>query len=503
MTQRFSKYAQTLLIFLMTLLLTSVPVFGADSQALLDEVRSLVKENYIYPVDDDVLRQDTAEGIIEALGDPYSEFLSSEELQELMDSTSGSYAGVGMELVLKQFEDILYPTVISTFEASPARDGGIVPGDRIIAVDGESTVGKSIEYTVSKIKGEPESQVSLTIERDGLAFPLTVNLTRKLIQIDVVTSKMLENRIGYIAVSVFSPTSGQEVRDAVNELVSMGCYGVILDLRSNPGGYLDAGVDTAEIFVPPGPVLQFRTRLENTTIESDDYPVRIPLVVLVNGDSASASEVVAGAVKDYGVGTIVGTSTFGKGTVQAVQPLETVNAAVKLTIAEYLSPKGKKIDGQGVSPDYYIEGAEAQLDTAKRILFKPEMVTKISATKTLILDPFKGAAFLNGSNVAHSGRPYMQDNTLMVPLRLLSSFLDGDLLWNSSGRVAVLEYGNTQVVVNVGRDFVEINSETVELPVPSNLEEGRVYVPLRLISSFTDISVEWNPFVRCAEVKRF
>ena len=485
-------------------LLLNTAAYGADSPALLKEVRSLVRENFVRQVDENLLQQDTAEGIIAALGDSHSEYLSAEELEDLMDSTRGAYAGVGMELSLQPYGNTAYPMVVSIFAGSPASKGGIVPGDRIIEVNGMDTGGKNIAYIVSLIKGTPGTKVTLTVARDSSPTPLSVRLTREIIQVQVVTYERLENNLGYISMSVFSAASGQEVRSAVKALMSQGCKGIILDLRNNPGGYLDAGLETAEIFVPSGkPIMHIRNRQGTTIIESSGDPISVPLVVLVNSESASAAEIVAGAIKDYRVGTLVGTTTYGKGTVQSVQQLETApDAAVKLTIAEYLSPKGTKIDGIGVTPDYYIEGSEKQLETGKEVLLKLVQGTETNGSTTLLLDPKHGTAYLNGLKVAGNASPFLDKNVVMVPLRLMSSFLDGKLYWNDQAQTATLEYGPTSAVISVGKQVVSTGSEKVTLSVAPKLIKGRIFVPLRLLSSFDGISVDWDPVLDCAEVNR-
>ena len=315
---------------------------------------------------------------------------------------------------------------------------------------------------------------------------------------------MLEDNIGYINVPLFSMNSGEEVRRAVNALVEQGCVGIILDLRNNPGGYLDAGVQTAEIFVPRGkPILHITGRKQNITIKSQGNPVRIPLAVLINGESASAAEIVAAAIKDYGVGAIVGTNTFGKGTVQTVQQLKTKsNAAVKLTVAEYLSPKGVKINGVGVTPNYYVESQEAQLEVAKAVILSKAQGFEISGIKTMLLDPLEGTAYINGLKVSGGGRPFLDQNMVMVPLRLLSSYLEGSLAWNNDNKTAVLEYGHSQAVISVGSKSVRVDTETVPLPAAAKIVDGRVYVPLRLVASFEGVSVEWDPVLRCAQVTK-
>jgi len=491
-----------LLAVFFTLFFTSAAAYGGDSPALLKEVRTFVKENYIYPVDDRVLSQDTAKGIVAALGDPHSEFLWADELKNLVDSTNGDYTGVGMELVLQYHQGSFYPTVFQTFSGSPAQKAGILPGDRIIAVNGESIVGKSLEYAVSLIKGDPGTKVVLTISRDGADRPFSITLTREKIHLSVVTYRVLGDKIGYVRISIFSMTAGEEVDSAIQALLKQGCEGIILDLRGNPGGYVDAGLKTAELFIPGGkPLMYIRTRQGSSAFISEGDPYQIPLAVLIDGESASASEIVAGAIKDYGVGTLIGTTTYGKGTVQTVQSLETAEAAVKLTVAEYFSPKKNKIDGKGVSPDIRVEGNQQQLEAAKKLLTEKLSDPKAGA-KILILDPFKGTAYLNGLKVAGIGRPVMEKNIVMVPLRMVSSFLDSYVSWDASTKTAKLNYGNSHAVISMEEPFVSVNSRPTQLSAAPKLIDGRIYVPLRFLSEFDGISIVWDPDLECVEVTR-
>ncbi len=503
-TRKFAIIPTTILgclLLVVSLFMVVSPVYGADSTELLREVRTIVKENYIYPVGSSVLNQNTVEGIMSALDDPYSGFLSEQDLEALNKSTGGSYAGVGMELNLQPYEGFFYPTVISTFPNSPARKGGILPGDRIIAVDGKSVAGYTIEYSVSLIKGKPGTKVALTISRDGRSAPLTVLLLRDKIHVYVVSYEMLEDNIGYIYMSVFSATSGAEVRTAVEELAAQGCKGVILDLRGNPGGFMDAGVDTAAVFVPEGrAVLHIISRNGTTTMKSSDSPMEIPLVVLINGDSASAAEIVAGAVKDYGVGIIVGTTTYGKGTIQVVHPLKSANAALKFTIAEYFSPNGNKINGVGITPDVYVAERDQQLEAARDVLQGQLQDIGDSGVHTLILDPFKGAAYVDGLQVADRGQPYIENNVVMVPLRMVSDFLGAGISWNQATKTVVLDYQQSSTQVVVGSRTLSVDSQRQVLVKAPRVIEGRVYVPLRMVSLFDDISVEWDSVSARAEV---
>lgn len=502
MTQRIKRSSGVLAVLFFLLVFLQSAAYAADSPALLREVRDLISDNYYKSFDRKILKYNSVEAMVEGLGDPYSEYFSPEEYKAFQDDTSGTYAGIGMQMTIEQFGDGLYPVVTMTFEDSPARKAGILPGDRILAVNGEDMIDKDLDYVGGLVRGKAGTKVSLTIGREGLE-PFVVHLTREIIKIEMVASVMLEDNLGYINVSQFSEDSADLVRKAVKSLKNQGAKGIIIDLRYNPGGFVSAGLDMVEIFVPNGkPIIHYRNREVTETEYSDGFPIKIPLVVLVNGDSASASELFSAAIKDYGAGTLVGTNTYGKGTMQAVVELKNApNAALKLTIAEFLSPKGKQINGKGVAPDVYVEGDEQQLETAKSVLLK-KIRQPGAAGDVLTIYPGKGESYVGGTKVANSGTPYLSNSAVMVPLRQLSIFLGGTMTWNDSNNQAVLTYGDSQAVITVGSDYAVVDGNRVKLTAPVKVVDGRVCVPLRLLSSFNGITVSWDPALKCAQVKK-
>lgn len=267
---------------------------------------------------------------------------------------------------------------------------------------------------------------------------------------------------------------------------------------------MDAGVETAGVFVPQGqPLLRIVSRNGTTTMQSSDNAIEIPLALLVNGDSASASEIVAGAIKDYQVGTIVGTTTFGKGTIQVVQPLTSANAALKFTIAEYFSPKGKSINMVGVTPDVYVADRNQQLEAARNVLQSQlQDPDPGSGADTLVLDPFEGTAYLNDLQVADRGRPYIENNVVMVPLRLVSDFLETGVSWDSATKTALFNYRQSSARVVVGDKTLAVDSQRQVLAEAPTVIDGRVYVPIRMLSLFDGILVGWDSVTGCAEVNR-
>lgn len=332
----------------------------------------IIKARYVEDVPVDTLMTGAIKGMVNSLGDPHSIYMDAKMYKEFMIETEGSFGGVGIVLGAK--EKVL--TVISPIEGTPGEKAGIKSGDEIVKIDGQDTKGLALDEAVSKIRGPEGTQVTLTIRRGQEVKDYT--LTRSNIQIKTVSGKMLPDHIGYIRLSMFNENTGSDLMKKYQELEKEGMKAIVLDLRDNPGGLLDESVKVANKFVPKGPVVSVITRdgrrdTSNSTLEA----VKYPCVVLVNGGSASASEIVAGAIQDTGSGTLVGTKTYGKGSVQTLMRLDG-GAAIKLTIAKYYTPKDRSINGIGIEPDVKVElpehtqpGQEAkdiQLDKAVEIV---------------------------------------------------------------------------------------------------------------------------------------
>lgn len=298
------------------------------------------------------LFEGSLKGIVKSLGEQHSYYLDETMYKDLMAHTSGTYSGVGI-VIGKGPQGIV---VESPIEGQPADKAGIVSGDIIKAIDGERTDTLSLEAASKKMRGEPQTTVTLTIEHEGVERDVT--LTREQIQLPTVKGKMLTSDIGYIRITQFAETSGQDFGEEYNKLRNQGMKKLILDLRDNPGGLLTTAQEIGNYLLPKGPIVtvQSRTGKLDSYESSGDYP-QLPLVVLINKGSASASEIIAGAVQDEGVGTIVGTTSYGKGTVQSVIP-DFGDGAIKITIARYHTPKDRIIDGIGIVPDIVVEGSK-------------------------------------------------------------------------------------------------------------------------------------------------
>lgn len=333
---------------------------------------------YLSEVEDDALEEGMYRGMLEALDDPYSEYYSAEELAKIMEQTEGIYYGIGAYVSLDTLTSL--PKISGVIEGTPAQEADLRANDLIYQVDGASTYGLSLDEAVAMIKGEEGTQVTLTIIREGEEDYVELTVTRRRVESPTVEFEMLDEETAYIQIVEFDDVTIDQFADALATAKGSGMKGLILDLRANPGGSLNAVVEVARMLLPEGLIVY----TEDKYGEREEYTcdgtrqLEVPLVVLVDMNSASAAEILAGAIKDYGIGTLVGTTTFGKGIVQQIIPFSD-GSAVKLTISSYFTPNGNNIHGIGIEPDIQCEfDAEAyyntenpydnQLERAKEVL---------------------------------------------------------------------------------------------------------------------------------------
>lgn len=324
----------------------------AEDVRMLVEVLERVRADYVDDVDEHRLIEDAIRGMVSSL-DPHSAFLDPDEYREVRLSTAGSYSGVGIELVMEDKQVV----IVSPIEDSPAFRAGIVSGDVILSVDGAPIDPDSLDDTISRMRGEDGTSVVLGVHRPGDGTTFSLTLTRELIQVASVKARTLEPGMGYIRVTHFSETTGRDLERAAVRLIKENggaLQGLVLDLRNNPGGLLDAAVEVSDAFLETGLIVSADGRVNDARFKMNAEPGDVldgkPMVVLVNGGSASASEIVAGALQDHGRAVLVGTHTFGKGSVQTVMPLSN-GRAIKLTTSRYFTPSGRSIHEVGINPD--------------------------------------------------------------------------------------------------------------------------------------------------------
>lgn len=333
---------------------------------------------YLDEVSDEDLQTGIYKGLMEALNDPYSVYYSAEELSSFMQQTEGIYFGIGAYMQLD--EDTGLPLITDLIAGGPAEDSELRPGDLVYQVNGESVQGLSLDEAVAMIKGPEDTEVTLTVIREGAEDFLDITLTRRKVETPTVTVEMLDGDVAYIQITEFDDVSVDQFTEALAVAKGSDMKGMILDLRGNPGGSLDAVTQMCRMILPEGMIVY----TENKSGEREEFTcdgkheLQVPLVVLVDGNSASAAEIMAGAIKDHKLGTLVGTTTFGKGIVQQVLPLRD-GSAIKITISAYYTPNGSNIHGIGIAPDvecpfdgeaYYgsKDHPDNQLEKAKEVL---------------------------------------------------------------------------------------------------------------------------------------
>lgn len=327
-----------------------------------------IELKYVNQTDDVNLIDGAIDGMVKSLGDPHSNYLSPKMYQSLKEQTQGSFAGIGVVMGMDNNKNI---KIVAVMEDSPGQKAGLAEGDQIIAVDGTPVTEMAFDEVATHVRGEPGTDVVLTIMRDGAQQNYTI--TRDNIKLKTVGHEMLDNNIGYIQIVSFSEDTAQEFMDAYTDLQNQGMQGLVLDLRNNPGGLLGACVDIAKNLVPKGDIVSIVDKDGNKEVYSSDLEqVQYPVAVLINKNSASASEILSGAIQDTKSGVIIGETSYGKGSVQTILPMMD-DDAVKLTIAKYYTPSGRSIDGVGITPDIEVkldEGStvDTQLDKAKEVI---------------------------------------------------------------------------------------------------------------------------------------
>ncbi len=317
---------------------------------LLVEVLRQIEENYVEPQDTGKLIYGAIKGMVQSL-DPHSSFMTKEEHQELMLETKGSFTGIGIEITIR--DQVL--TVVSPIEGTPAYKAGLKAGDKIVKIDGKSTKNMTLMDAVKRIRGPKGTEVRLTIIRKGEKEPLEFSIIRDVIPLRSVRAHLLTPEIGYIRISTFQSKTAKDLKKALNKLErGRKLKGLILDLRNNPGGLLSQAIEVADVFLDTGIIVTTKGRKHSQDIvakaHKDKKSRLYPMVVLVNGGSASASEIVAGALQDNKRAVILGTRTFGKGSVQTIIPLSD-GSALRLTTARYFTPSGRSIQLSGITPD--------------------------------------------------------------------------------------------------------------------------------------------------------
>lgn len=403
---------------------------------LLDEIRGLVEGNFVVPVDENASYKGAVEGYINGLGDPHTKFFTPEEYKQFTEGIEGIYEGVGLA-ISKSGE---YITVISPIPNTPGEKAGVKTGDKIIEINGENMVGGSLEYAVSLLRGQAGTKVALKIVREGVQGTLTFSIERQEIEISSVQYE-LYGPIGYLKITSFSEHLPDDFDEAMKYLTENGAEALIVDVRNNPGGVLGSVYDITSKFMS-GPIMRilFRNGLKLPLMTKEtDVRYEMPMAVLVNGGSASASEIFAGAMQDNERGILIGTKTFGKGSVQSVAQLKN-GGFLKLTTSYYFTPRDKKIDGVGITPNIVIEDPGEQMEKAFEVLRKEigtEIVFKID----------KPTAYWAGLDIDLPTAPVSIDGEYYLPLRSVFEYLGCGVEWVGKENAVKFNWADREYVL--------------------------------------------------------
>lgn len=346
-------------------------IISSDTETKLSYLKKLIDETYLHDVKEKDLNEGIYKGYVEGLGDQYSAYYDKKETKELTESLDGSFSGIGAVMTQDASSGVI--TITRVYDDSPAKKAGIKTGDILYRVEEKTVTGKDLDKVVSWIKGKKGTKVNLTLLRGTNSDKIKVTATRDVINVETVKYKVLENQIGYISISEFDSVTGAQFAKALKQLQKKNIEGLVVDLRNNPGGSLSTVCDILDSIIPKGLIVYTKDKngKKEEYTSDEKHRLNLPMSVLVNGQSASASEIFAGAVQDYGKAEIIGTQTYGKGVVQNLFDLKD-GTCVKLTTSEYFTPKGRNIDGKGITPDVKIEykynakdpKADNQLDKA-------------------------------------------------------------------------------------------------------------------------------------------
>ena len=333
---------------------------GSEVEGKLNAIDSVLESFYFGDVDDETAKDNIYKAYLSSYGDKYTMYYTADEYKALKESTNGKFYGIGAVCQLSGEGGVL---LVDVYDNGAGYQAGLRSGDRVVNVDGRDITGMELSSAVALIKGDKGTSVTLEVIRG--TERLTFSAVRDAVEAKTVSYTLLDNNIGYLSISQFEEVTTKQFKAAVEDLQSQGMKGLVIDIRNNPGGLLDTVVGMLKYMLPDGLIVYTEdkqgNRKEYKGQDNDEF--NLPLAVIVNGNSASASEIFAGAIQDYGKGTIIGTQTYGKGIVQTVKPL-TDGSAIKFTIAKYFTPKGQDIHGKGVTPDMVVEyDTDADVDT--------------------------------------------------------------------------------------------------------------------------------------------
>lgn len=342
-------------ILFMQFIVFPIQMEGSENSISLEEfakVDKIINEYYLRDYDVKDLQNAGLKAMVASLNDPYSVYFTPEEFEAFTQNVDGEYYGLGMLISIDESNGLAM--IVEFYDGSPAKEAGLEVGDYIVSINGEDVTKKTLQEISAMCIGEVGTPITLGVMRNGDVHEYS--LERQVISADMLTYKMIDDEIGYMYISQFGGNCAELYKKAMNEFVQNGAKGVIIDLRNNPGGYMDIVVSMLDMLLPEGTLVYTENKEGYRVTESSDAQcMDIAVTLIVNGNTASAAEIFTGAVQDFDYGEVVGTTTFGKGVVQSVRSVSDSGSGIKITISEYFTPKGRSINGNGIYPDYYIE----------------------------------------------------------------------------------------------------------------------------------------------------
>ncbi|MFH1675190.1 MAG: S41 family peptidase [Pseudomonadota bacterium] len=389
---------------------------------IFTDVLDIVEKNYVDTVDSKELIRGAIKGMLGSL-DPHSSYLLPDDYKELQIDTHGEFGGLG--IVITKVEGVI--TVISPIEGTPAFGAGIEAGDKIIKVDGANTKDMALEEAVKKMRGPKGTKVTITIIREGLEKPKDFSITRDIIPLKSVRSFSLKDGYGYIRITNFRDKTTEDLEKALSKLESekVPMRGLVLDLRHNPGGLLDQAIKVADLFLEDGTIVSIKGRIKahnkTYTAHPDKEKRTYPIIVLINGGSASAAEIVAGALQDHGRALILGTSSFGKGSVQAIEPMRD-GSGLKLTIARYYTPSGNSIQARGIIPDIEVKVREISGEKEEKHIKEKDLKNHIESDNDIETPESDTVSDDNDKDTKAAETLLAKDNQVMEALQILTSW---------------------------------------------------------------------------------
>jgi carboxyl-terminal processing protease len=471
---KIGRFAAALLLSLAVSLSAFAPaVTWAETTAQTDEVRSILEQYHLSDPGEEALNEGAIDGMIDSLNDPYTEYFTDEEWKSFSSSLEQTFTGLG--IVMIEEEGAVY--VEDVIPGSSAETAGVQPGDTLLSAEGVSLKGMSVAEIQMKLKGKEGTAITLGVTRDGKA--LSYLLVRKTIQLPVASAKMMGEGVGYLSLSGFTSDAGSLFSKQLGTLEAAGMKALVVDLRDNGGGYVNAAQQIAGLFIEKGVLAHMKDR------NGKDVPLTVsggkkpyPVTLLVNGHSASASELLAGAFQDYGVAKLVGTKTYGKGVVQSIIPLQS-GGVLKVTVQEYFTPHGRKVDKTGLTPETVVEGAVEQLITAFRQ----------SGGKQLSMTIGKGSVMINGVRSTRPASAVLRGKSWFVNLRLAALLAGAQVGYDKKsksitvskdGTTYKLSSGDSRLINKNGWSLVDLASLKQWFPgLSSNVTGGQLTMTTR------------------------